>query len=248
MKVPVKVHPHNTTLLNVGMQVVALLSESAVYCGFHACSNIVGGLPRDMHFGVEAKDVDIVVYGRQDWAMLNDHDEYFDIVEDNLYYMFGGDVVNMTDDDSGAASSQPDNGRVYRVYACDQGKVNIIYYQDCYSVDEVIAKFDNTINAFWIDTVGTAFNGLYYEGDEVTAVANPARVTTPERDQRMRDKAAMFGLHYQDPTEVPVRATGMSPACAAPYGDGIRPVGIDLHVKSHHPVFEVTDDMLPFKG
>ncbi|UOW66296.1 tRNA nucleotidyltransferase [Aeromonas phage vB_AspA_Lolek] len=218
MKVPVKVHPHNTTLLNVGMRVVALLSESAVYSGFHVCSNIAGGLPRDMYFGVEAKDVDIVVYGQEDWTRLCHYDEYFDIVEDNLYYMFGGDVVNMTDDDSGAASSQPDNDRVYRVYACNQGKVNIIYYQDCYSIDKVIAKFDNTINAFWVDQVGTAFNGLHYEGAEVTAVANPMRVTTPERDQRMRDKAAMFGVRYQDPEEVPVRSTGASLAFAMPYG------------------------------
>lgn len=144
--------------------------------------------------------------------MLNDHDEYFDTVEDNLHYMFDGDVVNMTDDDSGAASSQPDNDRVYRVYACDKGTVNIIYYQDCYSIDKVVAKFDNTINAFWVDQVGVAFNGLHYEGTEVTAVANPARVTTPERDQRMRDKAGLFGVRYQDPTEIPVRSTGMSSA------------------------------------
>lgn len=219
MKVPAKVHPHNTTLLNVGMQVVALLSESAVpFSGINVCSNIAGGLPRDMYFGVPAKDVDIVVYGRQDWVLLDYHDEYFETVEENLRCMFDGDVANMTDDDSGAASSQPDNARVYRVYACDQGKVNIIYYQDCYSIDKVVAKFDNTISAFWTDQVGTAFNGLYYEGDEVTAVANPARVTTPERDQRMRDKAAMLGVRYQDPKEVPVRSTGASPAFATPYG------------------------------
>ena len=219
MKVPVKVHPHNAPLLNMGLQVVDLLRESAVpFSGINVCSNIAGGLPRDMYFGVPAKDVDIVVYGRQDWALLNDHDEYFNTVEDNLHYMFDGDVVNMTDDDSGDVSSQPDNARVYRVYACEQGKVKIIYYQDCYSIDKVIAKFDNTINAFWVEQVGAAFNGLHYEGTEVTAVARPARVTTPERDQRMCDKAAMFGLQYQDPTEVPVRSTGASPAFTTPYG------------------------------
>ena len=226
MKVQVKTQRHNSQLLNLGMAVVDLLSESAVpFSGINVCSNIACGLPRDMYFGVPAKDVDIVVYGREDWALLDCHDEYFDTVEDNLHYMFDGDVVNMTDDDSGAASSQPDNARVYRVYACDKGTVNVIYYQDCYSIDKVIAKFDNTINAFWVDQVGAAFNGVYYEGDKVTAVASPARVTTPERDQHMRDKAAMFGVCYQDPMEAPVRTTGSSPAFAAPYGTAPREDG-----------------------
>jgi hypothetical protein len=220
MRVPVKEHPHNDSLLNTGMQVVDLLNESAVpFSGINVCSNIAGGLPRDMYFGVPAKDVDIVVYGRHNWALLNGHDEYFATVEGNLYRMFDGDVVNMTGDDSGGGSSQPDNARVYRVYECGQGKVNIIYYQDCYSIGAVVGKFDNTINAFWVGQVGTYFSGLHYGGDEVTAVANPARFTTPERDQRMRDKAALFGLRYQDPMETPVRSTGKSPAFAAPYGN-----------------------------
>lgn len=219
MKVTVQNHPINAHLLNVGMAVVGLLNESAVpFSGINVCSHIAGGLPRDMHFGVPAKDADIVVYGRQDWAVLNDHDEYFDTVEDNLHYMFDGAVSNMTDDNTESASSQPDNARVYRVYSCDGGRVNIIYYQDCYSIEQVVSLFDNTINAFWVEQVGAAFNAIHYTGDTVTAINNPEAYQTPERNERIRAKAAQCGLQYQDPTEIPVRAASMSLAFAVPYG------------------------------
>lgn len=234
MRVPVKVHPHNTALLNTGMAVVDLLSDAAsIYSGINACSNIMGGLPRDMCFGVPAKDADVVVYGCQDWAVLNDHDKYFGTVEDYLNYMFG-DVVMLTQDTSGAASSQPDNDQVYRVYSCDGGRVNIIYYQDCYSIDKVVGKFDNTINAFWVEQVGTAFISLHYAYAEITAINNPEAYQTPERNSMVRVKVAQFGLQYREPAWTCGRATSMAPAMAAPYGQ--------------HPALNTTDGQIPSKG
>lgn len=189
------VSQHNVNLVVLGIDTARTVEKVLGGWMIEGHATVAGGLPRDVFFHVDAKDADVVVYGRRDWADLNDHDDFFDNLEDHLDAMFDGDVFNMTKDTLGAASSQPDNDRVYRVYACGEGKVNIIFYQGCATIEDVVRRFDNTINAFWVERNPVRY---MYDGDEVTAVANPFRVSPPERDAKMRDKAHLNGLQYVD--------------------------------------------------
>lgn len=194
------VSQHNMNLVVMGIDAARTVEKVLGDWMIEGYAKVAGGLPRDVFFHVDAKDADVVVYGRKDWASLNDHDDFFDDLEDHLDVLFDGSVANMTEDNSGITSAQPDNDRVYRVYSCAESKVNIIFYQGCSTIEYVVRRFDNTINAFWIERNPVRY---MYDGDTITAIANPFRVCSPERDVKMRGKAMVFGLEYVDNYDCP---------------------------------------------
>lgn len=107
---------------------------------------VAGGYPRDIHFGLKPKDIDICMY--------NFHpDDYAErVLLDSLFHKLQDyKVINISSlfDDKDEEYIVND-ARVYAVWNLPELGVDIILYNDCYQWSDVVNQFDFNLNQFII--------------------------------------------------------------------------------------------------
>lgn len=163
---------HNQKLLDSALKVQKFLERFCIE------STIAGGLPRDIHYGVDAKDADICVYNFHPYdsaervlfaKMLNE-------LQDPFLGKFGSVKTFLEDEyqseeqmESDASVVDEDDHQVCGVIKLPHINVDIIFYEDCLSLDgeritdavDIVDQFDANINQFVIEDLesGVQFYG-----------------------------------------------------------------------------------------
>lgn len=153
---------HNTKLLTRAYTVQTMLRD----CGIH--SIIAGGFPRDVHFGLDAKDVDVCTLGFKADRDVEKLHAFQDLLDEEAIewhtYDFG---------ESDEEYNSEDVHQVYMVISLPELSVDVIFYQDLDGVEgvptktakDLFAQFDCTLNHFYVDYHQNLQPFVVFEGE-----------------------------------------------------------------------------------
>lgn len=175
---------HNQQLLDTATQVQEVLSRHGLSSG------IAGGFARDAFYGLDAKDIDVWVYGLD----LAQEDVYNHLrwAIKQLQYLYPEHEL-LCEDESYEGHS--DNRQIYAVLKLSAG-VDVIFVEDSHDLEffrqdtlkSVVDRFDYNINQFIISDGIPVYEGLYHPADD--GLVKLRDDTPPERIEKMEQRWA----------------------------------------------------------
>lgn len=131
-------------------------SQSAVLrllVGLEIPHKVMGGFPRDLHFGVEPKDFDIAVYGTTPYKIVDLANE---LRKQDL----------MVEEHINKPSMSAGDTRLIAVFGVADG-IDIICWEEHYRTwYDVVSNFDFNLNMFVLQHVGLGRYNTNYVGDD----------------------------------------------------------------------------------
>lgn len=181
-------HEHNQKLLAGAKTIQQILTAVGI------CSVVAGGLPRDMHFGLPAKDADICTLL---FDMQRDN-EMFDAFKDKLDEA-GIEWLTYDFGESDEDYNSEDVHQVCAVISLPTLNVDVIFYEDIIdgfggvrtqTVRDLLAQFDCTLNQFYIAHDGSVgFDGVC---NPHHGVVKMLRDVSSEREEKMYEKTKLL--------------------------------------------------------
>ncbi len=155
----------HTTKKVIDLEMAQSILAGLRAAGLNAC--IAGGYARDKFFGIEPKDLDIVVCVNHLPENIG-VDKTLEYVEDALVTQFYRD--KNVDARYGVAGMYNDHAsdRACGVFMFPHHGIDVILYKDCQTCQDVLDSFDFNLNQFWLcDDVTPAYAGstsLLFDG------------------------------------------------------------------------------------
>ncbi len=208
IKYAINTSVHNQRLLDSALKVQKFLERFCIE------STIAGGLPRDIHYGVDAKDADICVYNFHPYdsaervlflKMLNELDDPFLGKFGSVTTFLEDEFLSQEHADSGASSAEEDDHQVWGVIKLSDVNVDIIFYEDIITQSgtrnlrsgeritdavDIVDQFDANINQFVIEDLesGVQFYGHSDLHPDKVGLKFLRETTSESRKEKMRSK------------------------------------------------------------
>ncbi len=140
---------------------------------------ILGGYPRDLKYGIEPKDLDIVIWGDRkgfDLSKLG----YVETELDRMPDEYGDPRID---------------------FVIKLGKIDVIFWNEGYeTLEEVVANFDHNISQYQLTS---ALGTVYFLGENEGSLRQVRRDNvSPRRIERVKDVARRIGWAIGPPVAI----------------------------------------------